>query len=244
MAPGWEPVFPRYPATKGNLMASMSAAESDEAREREAAAAGADALNVDSNDDDERPYQPGVFRTRVVPVFAIVMVVGMLGLLAYSMFAPEDVRLAPQGRINSSGVLVLEDRRDAPDFEVTSFSGDPLRLSELRGQVVVLNFWASWCPPCRDETPLLEAAQDNLGDDVVLVGMDIWDAEDDARDFLEQYGVTYTVGHDGSGSVAVDYGVSGVPETFVIDAQGRIVARLPGEVRSLDQLRGMVAEAR
>ena len=88
------------------------------------------------------------------------------------------------------------------------------------------------------------AAQDNLGDDVVLVGMDIWDAEGDAREFLEQYGVTYAVGHDSSGEVAIDYGVSGVPETFVIDAEGRIVARMPGEVRSLEQLRGMVAEAR
>ncbi|MEX2315464.1 MAG: TlpA disulfide reductase family protein [Thermomicrobiales bacterium] len=225
-------------------MASIFAAESDEAREREAAAADNDALDADSNVNDEQLYAPGMFRTRVVPVFAIVMVVGLLGLLAYSMFAPEDGRLAPQGRVNSSGVLVLEDRRDAPDFDVTSFSGEPLRLSELRGQIVVLNFWASWCPPCRDETPLLEAAQDNLGDDVVLVGMDIWDAEGDARDFLEHYGVTYAVGYDGSGAVAVDYGVSGVPETFVIDADGRIVARLPGEVRSLEQLRGMVAEAR
>ncbi len=218
-------------------MASMSAAESDDARD-------SDALNPDLANNDDPPFQPSLFRTRVIPVFAIVMVVGLLALLAYAMFAPEEGRLAPQGRVNSWGVLVLEDRRDAPDFDVTSFSGEQLQLSDLRGQIVVLNFWASWCPPCRDETPLLEAAQDNLGDDVVLVGMDIWDAEGDAREFLEQYGVTYVVGHDSNGEVAIDYGVSGVPETFVIDAEGRIVARMPGEVRSLEQLRGMVAEAR
>ncbi len=225
-------------------MASMSAAESDETREIDPSIVGSDAIDSNGNDNDERPYAPSVFRTRVIPVVAIVMVAGLLGLLGYAMFAPEDGRLAPQGRINSDGVLVLEDRRDAPDFEVSTFTGEPLQLSTLRGQVVILNFWASWCPPCRNETPLLEAAQDNLGDDVALVGIDIWDAEGDARDFLAQYGVTYTVGHDDSGEVAVDYGVSGVPETFVIDAEGRIVARFPGEVTSLEQLRGMVAEAR
>jgi len=223
-------------------MANMSAAESDETRDIDPSTADSDAMDSDGN--GERPYAPSVLRTRVIPVVAIVLVVGLLGLLGYAMFAPDDGRIAPQGRINSDGVLVLEDRHDAPDFEVTTFTGEPLQLSTLRGQVVILNFWASWCPPCRDETPLLEAAQDNLGDDVALVGMDIWDAEGAARDFLEQYGVTYAVGHDDSGEVAVDYGVSGVPETFVIDAEGQIVARFPGEVKSLDQLRGMVAEAR
>src|SRR5687768_13444891 len=104
-------------------MASMSAAESDEARD-------SDALNPDLTDNDEPPFQPSVFRTRVIPVFAIVMVVGLLGLLAYAMFAPEEGRLAPQGRVNSSGVLVLEDRRDAPDFDVTSFGGESLQLSD------------------------------------------------------------------------------------------------------------------
>ena len=61
---------------------------------------------------------------------------------------------------------------------------------------------------------------------------------------LNQYGVTYTVGYDDDGEVAIDYGLSGVPETFIIDAEGKVVARLPGEVRTLEQLRGMVAEAR
>lgn len=225
-------------------MASLSAAGSEDPREHDAANTDPDSQTTNPDEQPEPEYTPSVFRTRVVPTFAIVMVVGLLSLLAYAMFAPEDARLAPQGRINSSGVLVLEDRREAPDFEVTTFTGEPLQLSELSGKIVVLNFWASWCPPCRNETPLLEAAQDNLGDDVVLVGMDIWDAEGDARDFLEQYGVTYIVGHDDDGSVAIDYGVSGVPETFVIDVEGRVVARLPGEVKSLEQLCGMVAEAR
>lgn len=227
-------------------MASMSAAESDEARERNAEVAEPGVPATDSTGNDERPpFQPSVFRTRVIPVFAIAMVAGLLGLLGYSLFAPEDARLAPQGRVNvSTGVLVYDDGREAPDFELTTFSGEQVRLSSYRGQIVVLNFWASWCPPCREETPLLETSQDNLGDDVVLIGIDIWDSESDARDFLEEFGVTYIVARDESGEVAIDYGVSGVPETFVIDAEGQIVARLTGPVKTLEQLRGMVAEAR
>lgn len=226
-------------------MASTSAAESDEARERDAAAADFDARDPEFGVNDEQPFQPSVFRTRVVPILAIVMVAGLLGLLGYSLFAPQDARLAPQGRINfSTGVLVYEDGREAPDFDLTTFSGEPLQLSSYRGQIVVLNFWASWCPPCREETPLLETSQDNLGDDVVLIGIDIWDTDGDARDFLAEFGVTYIVAPDDTGEVAIDYGVTGVPETFVIDADGQIVARLTGPVRTLDQLRGMVAEAR
>lgn len=226
-------------------MASMSAAESEEAREPDAATAGSGALDPESHDSDEQSFRPSVFRARVIPAFAIVMVAGLLGLLGYSLFAPKDARLAPQGRVNTStGVLVYDDGRAAPDFELTTFSGEPLQLSSYRGQIVVLNFWASWCPPCRDETPLLESSQDNLGDDVVLIGIDIWDTEGDARDFLDEFGVTYIVAPDESGEVAIDYGVSGVPETFIIDAEGRIAARLTGPVKSLNQLRGMVAEAR
>lgn len=225
-------------------MASMSAAEPDEAREREASSDDHNAVVPQSGGSDETPFAPSVFRARVIPAVAIVMVVGLLGVLAYALFAPEESRLAPQGRINSGGALVLEDRRAAPDFEAPTFTGETLRLSSMRGKIVVLNFWASWCPPCREETPLLQAAQDNLGDDVVLIGIDVWDAEGDARDFLKQYGVTYAVGRDASGQIAIDYGLSGVPETFIIDAEGRIVARMPGAVRTLEQLREMVAEAR
>jgi len=191
----WRPVGalvrPGYPATKGNSMASMSAAESDEAREREAAAAGDDALDADSNYKDKQPYKPGVFRTRVVPVFAIVMVVGMLGLLAYSMFAPEEARFDQNWRVGGSGYQVPVDDMIAPDFTAVTFDGEEVRLSDLRGQIIVLNFWASWCPPCRDETPLLESVQDNLGDDVTLIGINTDDAECAAREFLSEYGVTY-----------------------------------------------------
>jgi cytochrome c biogenesis protein CcmG/thiol:disulfide interchange protein DsbE len=188
------------------------------------------------------PIKPNVVRARVIPVIALLMVIGLLGLLVYSLFAPDDARVGT-GRVNASGVLVLENGREAPDFAIETFDGGDWRLSDQRGKIVVLNFWASWCPPCRDEMPLLTTADGNLGDGVVMVGVDVWDDDSDAREFLTAYNVSYPNGPDRDG-IAVDYGLSGVPETFIIDAEGRIVAKLPGPVTSLEQLRGMVAEAR
>ena len=225
-------------------MASMSAAESDEARTREAAVADLNAPDPGSNDTDQPPFQPSVCRTRVVPSFALAMVIGLLALLAYAMFAPEDARVGQNWRIGGNGYLVPDGEMDAPDFTATTFDGDEVSLADLRGQIVVVNFWASWCDPCRDETPLLEAVQDNLGDDVILVGLNTGDTEEDARAFLDEFDVTYTVARDESGAIALDYGVTGMPETFVIDADGNYAVKYLGEVRSLDQLRGMVAEAR
>jgi cytochrome c biogenesis protein CcmG, thiol:disulfide interchange protein DsbE len=194
--------------------------------------------------DNQDPYQPGAFRTRVVPALAIALVVALLGLLAYSLFAPERARLGERGRINASGALVLESGRMAPDFSGTTFEGQEFRLSDLRGNIVVINFWASWCPPCREEMPLLVSASERLGDDVVLVGVDIWDDRSDAQAFLAEFRVPYMNISDGDGKIGIDYGVSGVPETFVVNAEGRIVVRLPGPVTSMQQLRDMVAEAR
>jgi cytochrome c biogenesis protein CcmG/thiol:disulfide interchange protein DsbE len=225
-------------------MASMSAAESDEARARDAAAAEPNEPDIEPSENQEPPFKPSVFRTRIVPAFAIVMVVSLLGLLAYAMFAPEEARVGQNWRVAGSGYLVPEGEMEAPDFTAVMFDGGEVNLSDLRGQIVVVNFWASWCTPCRDETPLLEAVQDNLGDDVVLVGLNSGDTEDNARAFLDEFSVTYTVARDVNGAIAVDYGVTGMPETFVIDADGNYAVKYLGEVRSLEQLRGMVAEAR
>ncbi len=167
-------------------------------------------------------YKPSVIRTRIIPGLALVMVVGLLTLLAYSLFGPKAGR--PEGRINSSGAIVTESGRPAPDFNATLLNGATFHLSDYRGKIVVLNFWASWCPPCQVETPLLTTAAGQLGADVVLVGVDVWDKSSDAQDFMRQYQVAYPVAHD-DGSIAVDYGLTGVPETFVIDADGKIAAR-------------------
>ena len=125
----------------------------------------------------------------------------------------------------------LELGAPAPDFQVTRFNGDTLRLSELHGQVVVLNFWASWCPPCRREMPAFEDAWRGSRDDgVVFVGLATGDLEADARAFAEQVGVTYPLGLDLDGAVADEYLVRVMPTTYFIDREGLVQRKLSGYV--------------
>ena len=119
--------------------------------------------------------------------------------------------------------------RQAPSFALTLFDGRKITLEHLRGKVVFLNFWASWCPPCRAEAKTLEAAWKKYKDrGVVFLGIDIQDTEEDARAFIQEFGITYMNGRDDTGRIAIDYGVWGIPETFFIDRQGRITYKHVG----------------
>jgi cytochrome c biogenesis protein CcmG/thiol:disulfide interchange protein DsbE len=122
--------------------------------------------------------------------------------------------------------------RPAPSFALMAFAGQPLALPALRGQVVVLNFWASWCyPACYEEAPVLEDGWRTWRErGVVVIGVDIQDTEDKARTFIADFGLTFPNAPDPSGKVAIDYGLYGVPETFFIDRQGRIRAKHVGAV--------------
>jgi cytochrome c biogenesis protein CcmG/thiol:disulfide interchange protein DsbE len=111
----------------------------------------------------------------------------------------------------------------APDFTLELFDGGQLSLNELRGQVVVLNFWASWCPPCRQEAPILEAVSERYrGQGVTFVGLNYEDADSLARSFVDEFGITYPNGPDVRSRIARVYGVQGVPETFIINPEGEI----------------------
>ena len=99
-----------------------------------------------------------------------------------------------------------------------------LDLASLRGKPVVLNFWASWCVPCKGEAKLLEQAWNRYrAKGVVFVGVDYTDVVGDARTFISHHGVTYPIVQDGSGRIGDKYGLTGVPETFFIDRNGRLV---------------------
>jgi cytochrome c biogenesis protein CcmG/thiol:disulfide interchange protein DsbE len=111
----------------------------------------------------------------------------------------------------------------APDFTLSMFDGSQLTLSELRGQVVVVNFWASWCIPCRDEAPILEQTWRRYRDQgVVFIGVDYLDTDKEALAFLEEFNVTYPNGPDLGTRIARDYRIVGVPETFFIDKEGQV----------------------
>lgn len=114
----------------------------------------------------------------------------------------------------------------APDFALTLFDGESLRLSDLRGKVVVLNFWGSWCPPCRAEMPAFQRIWEEYRDkDVVFLGVAVGDRETTARVFAKQTGVTYPLGLDKTGNITVDYQVLSFPTTFVIDREGNEAKR-------------------
>jgi cytochrome c biogenesis protein CcmG/thiol:disulfide interchange protein DsbE len=122
--------------------------------------------------------------------------------------------------------------KPAPAFTLKTFDGGEVSLEKLRGQVVVVNFWASWCyPACYEEAPVLERGWRAYRDrGLVLVGVNIQDKEEPARKFLAQFGHTFPNGPDASGRIAVDFGVYGVPETFFIDRTGRIRFKEVGAV--------------
>ncbi|MBI4338669.1 MAG: TlpA family protein disulfide reductase [Chloroflexi bacterium] len=123
--------------------------------------------------------------------------------------------------------------KPAPDFTVPLFTGGDgsFTLSKQRGSPVVLNFWASWCPPCRAEFPALQAASDKYeGQGLVVFGAAIQDTEADAMAFLQAQGTTFKTGPDQNGKLALDYAVTGLPATYFITRDGRIYKKWIGQI--------------
>jgi len=131
----------------------------------------------------------------------------------------------------------------APDFTLQTLDGGIFQLSKERGRVVVLNFWASWCPPCQEEAPALAAAAAHYeGADVVFVGIAFKEVHSKAQRFLAEHGLTYLNGVDSRGDVSALYRVRKVPETFVVDRQGVLAFHHIGQV-SEQRLLDMIEEA-
>ncbi len=111
----------------------------------------------------------------------------------------------------------------APDFELTSLDGKTVRLSDFRGRPVWVNFWASWCPPCRAETPDVQGAYaEKQGEGLVLLGISIGEGADAVRSYVQTAGITYTVLLDPDQAVAGRYRITGIPTHFFVDRDGVI----------------------
>lgn len=159
---------------------------------------------------------------KLTALAASVATLALIALLGWYVFDARPVTSAAEP-------VALRSGRVATDFTISLFAGGTFRLAEQRGKVVVVNFWASWCPPCKEEAPVLERVWRAYQDKgVVFVGIDVWDTEADARAFMERYGITYPNGPDPTGEIAVEYGVTGLPETWVLDREGKLVRRWIG----------------
>jgi cytochrome c biogenesis protein CcmG/thiol:disulfide interchange protein DsbE len=181
---------------------------------------------------------------------AVLLVALLVGLLAVQTLAA------------GAGAELVSEIKDgkkppAPDFDLPviwpqaetwplelrpALADDRLSLLELRGYPVVVNFWASWCGPCKAEAPRLVASAQRYAGKVVFLGVDVQDFESDARRFLERYDTNYVSVRDGGSSTYENYGLTGIPETYYLDARGHVVAHAVGEI-SPEELEAGIADA-
>jgi cytochrome c biogenesis protein CcmG/thiol:disulfide interchange protein DsbE len=161
----------------------------------------------------------------VAQLAALIGVAALLGLLIWKVAFGRTTGAADE---LAEGKLV-----HAPAFTLDRLDRDgQLGVGDLKGKAVVVNFWASWCVPCRDEAPVLQKTYERYRDQgLVVLGVDVNDFRQDARRFMKRYGLTYPVVYDGKGSTVGKWGVRGFPETFFVDRTGKLVGeRIEGAV--------------
>jgi cytochrome c biogenesis protein CcmG/thiol:disulfide interchange protein DsbE len=160
-----------------------------------------------------------------VPLVALAGVLALVALLAYGL-ASKGTSTSIDSRL-AAGTRPVAPATTLPDLN----SGRAVSLASYRGRVLVLNFWASWCDPCRSESPLLERWQKRISArHATVVGVDVLDVRSDAQSFVRKFGLTYPQLRDGDGSHLKRFDVAGYPETVVVDRRGRIAASSRGPV--------------
>jgi cytochrome c biogenesis protein CcmG, thiol:disulfide interchange protein DsbE len=160
-------------------------------------------------------------------VLALLLVAGLVGLFVWQLSSDDGKEIVSDVRAGKSPA--------APLFTLPSLNGNgDVALSSFGDKVVVLNFWASWCVPCKREAPRLQDAwEEHRQSGLVVLGVDVLDFDGDGRSFVRRYGVTYPNAHDGQGRVLGDYGGVPLPKTFFVK-DGKIVAYIFGEAKEED----------
>lgn len=175
---------------------------------------------------------------RSLPVWAQVLVWG--GLVALLVLVGIGLRRSQQGTVQPGERI--------PDFSLALYDGyeyngqAAVRLADLRGQVVLINFWASWCKPCEQEAASLEGAWNYYqpGGKVAFIGVDYVDTEPAARVFMKKFGNTYPNGADAGTRISQMFRIKGVPETYILDAEGVLRYVKIGPFSSVSEIRGLI----
>ena len=149
--------------------------------------------------------------------FAFLLIVALLPLAALGV--GQDV------------VIGLKVGQQAPDFTLELHGGESVTLSELRGKPVVLNFWATWCPPCLAEMPDFQEVFEEFGDRIHMLGVGVWEPEKDVDRFLERYDYTYPMAY-GTDGIVNTYDLEFIPQTFILNSEGVIVEYIPGSTNA------------
>ena len=175
----------------------------------------------------QRPLSKGPGRRKSLIVGAVILVnVGLLAFLLTQLLTPATTPSSDPIVGHPATGFTLSALESANEKGVLS-------LSDFKGKPIVLNFWASWCVPCKEELPLLENTWKQMqaqGKDVIFIGIDYQESSSAATNFLQQNGVTYPAALDASGSVASTYGIASLPDTFFINRDGIVVSK---ELREL-----------
>ena len=155
---------------------------------------------------------------RARSVIAVLLAVAVVGLLVYGLVSKGNSRIA------------AGEKAPSPELPKLAEPGQG-SLKEYRGKWVLVNFWASWCEPCREEAPALSKfEEEHGGKKFTVVGIDTQDISDDGLKFAKEFGLTYPLLHDGNGDNGHEFGTTGVPENYLLEPNGKLAWDIPGPV--------------
>jgi cytochrome c biogenesis protein CcmG/thiol:disulfide interchange protein DsbE len=200
----------------------------------------------------EQPASPRHHTLRnAARLASLALVVALLGLLVWRLVDDtqgaalvEAVRKEEKPAAPGFDLPILWSKGETWPRELRAALGDGrVSLDELDGRPLVVNFWASWCVPCKEEAPRLNAAARRHGGRVAFLGIDVQDFKSDARRFLRRYGVNYVSVRDPGDTTYTAYGLTGLPETYFVDRNGRIAAHVIGAIKTKELDAGLAAIA-
>ena len=140
-----------------------------------------------------------------------------------------DKKTEAINELRSSGLQIIKSGTKAPDFNISGFSGKNVKLSEYKGKVVLLNFWASWCPPCKAEMPSIQKLYDTLkSSKFTVMAIDVGEPKENGANYIKNNKFTFPVFFDAKNDASSEYSVSSIPATYIIDKNGYLIAGMIG----------------